>query len=72
MKEFREVVKLKIVPATFVYRCTICGFNVENFDRHFGLIEMNKHMISNHSTEVNSLDEEDLYSRKPDIALQRF
>jgi len=72
MKEFKDVVKLKIVPATFVYRCAICGFTIDNYDRHFGLIEMNKHMISNHSTEVNSLDEEDLYSRKPDVALERF
>ena len=72
MKEFKEVVKLKIIPATFVFRCTLCGFEATNYDRHLGLIEMNQHIISNHSTEVNSLGREDLYSRKPEIVLERF
>ncbi len=72
MEDFKDVVKLKIIPVTFVLRCTLCGFEITNYDRHFGLIEMNKHMITKHSTEVNSLDEEDLYSRKTEIALDRF
>jgi hypothetical protein len=72
MEEFQNVVKMKIIPATFVFRCTLCGTTITNYDRHFGLIEMNKHMIENHSTEVNTLDEEALYSRKPEITLERF
>ncbi len=72
MKEFKEVVKLKIIPTTFVFRCTLCGFEINNYDRHFGLIKMNEHIISKHSTEVNSLGKEDLYSRKPEIVLDRF
>jgi len=72
MKEFKDAVRLKIVPATFVFRCTVCGAEITNYDRHFGLIEMNKHLITKHSTEVKSLDEEELYSRKPEIALERF
>ena len=72
MKDFKEVVKQKIIPTTFVFRCTLCGFEITEYDRHFGLINMNQHMISNHSTEVNSLGREDLYSRKPQITLDRF
>ena len=72
MKDFKEVVKLKIIPTTFVFRCTLCGFEITDYDRHFGLIKMNEHIISNHSTEVNSLDKEDLYSRKPEITLESF
>ena len=72
MEDFKDVVKLKIIPLTFVLHCTLCGFEITNYDRHFGLIEMNKHMITKHSTKVNSLDEEDLYSRKTEIALDRF
>ncbi len=72
MKDFKEVVKLKIIPTTFVFHCTLCGFEITDCDRHFGLIKMNEHTISNHSTEVNSLDKEDLYSRKPEIVLDRF
>lgn len=72
MKDFKEVVKLKIIPTTFVFRCTLCGFEMTDYDRHFGLIKMNEHIISNHSTEVNSLGKEDLYSRKPEIMLDRF
>ncbi len=72
MKDFERVVKLKIIPATFVYRCTLCGFETTNCDRHFGLIDMNEHIISKHSTEVSSLDKEDLYSRKPEVVLERF
>jgi hypothetical protein len=72
MKEFKEVVKLKIIPATFVFRCTLCGFEITNYDRHFGLIRMNEHIISKHAAEVNSLGKEDLYSRKPEIVLEKF
>ena len=72
IKEFNEVVKLKIIPTTFVFRCTLCGFEMTNYDRHFGLIKMNEHIVSNHSTEVNSLGREDLYSRKMEIGLDSF
>jgi hypothetical protein len=71
-KEFKDVVKLKIIPATFVFRCTLCGFEISNYDRHLGLIKMNEHISSNHSTEVNSLGKEDLYSRKPEIILDSY
>ena len=72
IKDFKEVVKLKIIPTTFVFRCTLCGFEMTDYDRHLGLIKMNEHMVSNHSTEVNSLGREDLYSRKTDIKLDKF
>ena len=72
MKDFKEVVKLKIIPTTFVFRCTLCGFEITDYDRHLGLIKMNEHIISNHSREVNSLGKEDLYSRKLEIVLDRF
>lgn len=72
IKEFNEVVKLKIIPTTFVFRCTLCGFEMTNYDRHLGLIKMNEHIVSNHSTEVNSLGREDLYSRKMEIRLDSF
>jgi hypothetical protein len=70
MKDFKDVIKLKVVPATFVFRCSLCGFEVSNYDRHFGLITMNDHIIAKHSQEVLSLDKEDLYSRKPEIMLE--
>ena len=69
MKDFREVIKLKIVPTTFEFRCTLCGFKIVNYDRHFGLIQMNEHVLEKHAEEVQSLDKEELYSRKPDITL---
>jgi hypothetical protein len=72
MKDFKDVVKLKIVPTTFVFRCTLCGFEMTNYDRHLGLIKMNEHIVSDHSTEVNSLGREDLYSRKSEIVLDKF
>ena len=72
IKEFNEVVKLKIIPTTFVFRCTLCGSEITSPDRHFGLIKMNEHMVSNHSKEVNSLGREDLYSRKMEIVLDKF
>jgi hypothetical protein len=71
-KEFKDVVKFKIIPTTFVFRCTLCGFEITNYDRHFGLIKMNEHIISKHSSEVNSLSKEDLYSRKLEIVLDKF
>jgi len=72
IKEFNEVVKLKIIPTTFVFRCTLCGFEMTNYDRHFGLIKMNEHIVSDHSTEVNFLGREDLYPRKMEIELDSF
>jgi hypothetical protein len=72
MKQFQEVIKTKIIPTTFVFHCTLCGFEITEFDRHFGLIKMNDHIISNHSDEVQALDKEDLYSRKPVITLDTF
>ena len=72
MKDFKEVVKMKIIPTTFAFRCTLCGFEITDYDRHFGLIKMNEHIISNHSTEVDSLGKEDLYSRKQEIVLDKF
>ena len=71
MKEFNEVVRLKIIPTTFIYHCTICGFEITNNDRHFGLIKINEHMVSTHAHEVNILDNESLYSRKIDIPLEK-
>jgi hypothetical protein len=72
MKQFQEVIKTKIIPTTFVFHCTLCGFEITEFDRHFGLIKMNDHVISVHSGEVQALDKEDLYSRKPAITLDTF
>ena len=72
VKEFKDVVKLKIIPTTFVFRCTLCSFEISSYDRHLGLIKMNEHIISSHPTEVNSLGREELYSRKPEIVLGRF
>ena len=72
MKEFNDVVKLKIVPTTFVFRCTLCGFEHTNYDRHFGLIKMSEHILENHAAEVNPLGKEDLYSRKTKITLESF
>ncbi len=72
MKEFQEVIKSKIIPTTFVFQCTICGLEISDYDRHFGLIKMNQHVIAEHSDQVKSLDMEDLYSRKPTIVLENF
>ena len=72
MKEFKEVVKLKIIPTTFVFRCTLCDIEISSPDRHFGLIKMNEHIVSSHSKEVNSLGREDLYSRKMEMVLDKF
>jgi hypothetical protein len=69
MKDFIEVIKCKIIPTTFVFHCSSCGFEISDYDRHFGLIKMNEHVISKHSNEVQSLDNEDLYSRKLTIVL---
>jgi hypothetical protein len=70
MKDFRDVIKLKVIPTTFVFRCSLCGFEVSNYDRHFGLIKMNDHILAVHSKEVQSLDKEELYSRKPEVVLE--
>ena len=72
MKEFNEVVKMKIIPATFVLRCSLCGHELTGFDQHLSIIQMNEHIVSKHSREVNSLGKEELYSRKQHIALERF
>jgi hypothetical protein len=72
VKDFKDVVKLKIIPTSFVYRCNLCGFEMTNFDRHLGLIRMNEHLVSNHPTEVNPLGRESLYSRKPEVVLDSF
>ncbi len=72
MKDFKEVVKLKIIPTTFVFRCSLCGLEITNYDRHFGLIKMNEHVLEKHPKEVNSLGKEDLYSRKMEISLEKF
>lgn len=70
--EFKNVVKLKIIPTTFVFRCTLCGFVMSDYDRHIGIIKMNDHMHVAHSHEVNLLGTEDLYSRKADLVLGDF
>jgi hypothetical protein len=72
MKDFKEVVKLRTVPTTFVFRCSLCSWETRNFDRHFGLIDINEHLLQKHQGEVNTLDKEELYSRKPIIELQDF
>jgi hypothetical protein len=72
MQDFKDIVKTKTIPITFVFRCTLCGFEVTDYDRHFGLIKMNQHVISKHSKDVCPLDMEDLYSRKPTITLDTF
>ncbi|MFH1169543.1 MAG: hypothetical protein V1691_02495 [Chloroflexota bacterium] len=72
MKDFKEVVKLRKVPATFLFRCTSCSFETGEYDWHLGLIKMNEHVMSKHSAEVRSLDVEELYSRKPAIRLEEF
>ncbi|MDD5701620.1 MAG: hypothetical protein PHU23_06160 [Dehalococcoidales bacterium] len=72
MKEFNEVIKFKTIPITFMFHCTLCNYEITDYDRHFGLIRMNEHVIAAHPTEVHSLDKEDLYSRKPAIVLEDF
>jgi hypothetical protein len=72
MRDFKEVVKLRRIPAKFLFHCTLCDFEMNAEDWHLGLIEMNKHVILKHSAEVQSLDTEELYSRKPRIRLDSF
>ncbi len=72
MHEFAEVIKMKIIPMTFVFRCSLCGFEMTHCDRHFGLIKMNEHVVAQHPNEVNSLGRENLYSRKPEVNLETF
>jgi hypothetical protein len=72
MKDFNEVIKLKIIPTTFVFRCSLCGLEISDYDRHFGLIKMNEHVIAQHPNDINPLDKEELYSRKPSMSLESF
>jgi len=72
MKNFKEVVKMRRVPATFVFRCTLCNLETTEYDWHSGLIKMNDHVIAQHSSEVETLDKEELYSRRPTIRLDSF
>ena len=72
MKDFKDVVKLKTVPTTFTFHCSLCKFEITEFDWHFGLIKMNDHIIEKHGKEVQSLDKEDLNSRRPVIHLEEF
>lgn len=72
MKEFAQAVKFKIIPTTFVYRCSICGFETTDYDRNFGLIKMNEHILTIHPKEVKALDKEELFSRKSQIVLDSF
>jgi hypothetical protein len=72
MKNFEDVIKSKTIPTTFVFHCSLCGFEISEYDRHFGLIKMNDHVLARHADEVQSLDKEDLYSRKPTIVLGEF
>ncbi|HSW59069.1 MAG TPA: hypothetical protein VLH15_11735 [Dehalococcoidales bacterium] len=72
MKDFKEVIKLKTIPTTFRFQCSLCKLEITEFDWHFGLIKMNDHVIEKHSSAVKSLDKEDLYSRRPVISLDSF
>ena len=72
MKDFKEVVKLRKVPAMFQFRYNLCNLEMSEYDWHLGLIKMNEHVKSRHSAEVQSLDTEELYSRKPTIRLDSF
>lgn len=72
IKEFNEVIKAKVIPTTFVFHCSLCGFEISDYDKHFGLIKMNDHVIAKHAKEVHSLDKEELYSRKAEVPLDRF
>ena len=72
MKEFKEVVKMRRIPATFLLHCTLCDFEISDYDWHLGLIKMNDHVKSKHPGEVILLDAEELYSRKPTITLDSF
>ncbi|MBI4304620.1 MAG: hypothetical protein HY665_09840 [Chloroflexi bacterium] len=72
MKDFKEVVKLRKIPATFMFHCTLCDLEIVEYDWHLGLIKMNEHVASKHSAEVDPLDMEELYSRKPEIRLESF
>jgi hypothetical protein len=72
MKDFKDVIKLKTIPTTFHFQCSLCKFEITEYDWHFGLIKMNDHVIEKHPEEVQSLDKEDLYSRRPVITLETF
>ncbi len=72
MKELKDVIKLRKIPATFLFHCTICKFEISDYDWHLGLIKMNDHVMDKHLAEVQALDKEELYSRKPNITLESF
>ena len=72
MKDFKEVVKFRRIPATFVFHCTLCNLETTEYDWHLGLIKMNDHVMAKHSAEAQTLDREELYSRKPTITLDIF
>ena len=71
-KDFRDVIKHRKDPAKYKLRCHLCDFEITDYDWHLGLIKMNEHIIIKHSSEVFSLDMEELYSRKPRIALDYY
>lgn len=72
MKYFTEVVKLRKVPATFLLKCTLCNYEISDYDWHLGVIKMNDHLVTRHPKDVLPLDKEELYSRKPEIRLESF
>jgi hypothetical protein len=72
MKDFQDVVKSRTIPITFQLKCTLCDYQVSEYDFHFALIDMNEHMKTKHKKEVKALDMEELYSRKPNISLESF
>lgn len=72
MRDFKEVIKLRRIPATFLLRCSLCDFEISDYDWHLGLIKMNDHVTAEHPAEVRPLDTEELYSRKPTIRLDSF
>ena len=72
MKDFKEVVKLRKIPAKFMFNCTLCNLEITEYDWHLGLTKMNDHVMTKHSAESQALDREELYSRKPTIKLDSF
>jgi hypothetical protein len=72
MKDFKDVIKLKTIPTTFNFKCSICGYSITEYDWHFGLIKMNDHCIEKHPAEVKTMDKEELYSRRPVVTLESF
>jgi len=72
MKDFREVVKMRKIPASFLLRCELCNLEISNYDWHWGLVKMNEHVADKHSNEAQTLDREELLSRKPTIRLESY